>query len=171
MNELQAFSIPLKGIGSTAHQFDFQVDDSFFALFEDTIIDSGSFQVHLELDKRTNVIDLEFSIEGNFKSPCDRCLREIDCFVQEQYQMKAQYGEDKEEQDEIIYIPPAAHEFNVAKVIYELIGVSLPISKVCEGEEERKCDDLVEQYLGVEDSNEDENISNPFKDLLKDFDD
>lgn len=174
MDALRQFSIPLKSIEKKTHQFDFQVDSEFFSHFENSLIKEGKFDVVVEINKKPNVMDVKFIINGSFQTECDRCLAGISQKVEGEHEILAKFGElPEEENPEVIYIQPLAHDFNVAKYIYEFICLSIPYTKVCVGDDEELCDQTVQGYLGI---NEDEGNSsneeapkNPFLDALKDF--
>ncbi len=175
MDALKHFSIPLRGLGNSLHQFEFQVDKHFFSHFEDSLIQDGEFKVLLELDKRTDVMELDFSINGAYKTECDRCLTEINLPVHGEHNILAKYSELRDEEAEVIYIHPQAHELNVSKYIYEFISLSIPLIKSydCQSEEKPPCDESMLEYL--EDADEDETVedeipnNNPFIDALKDL--
>ncbi len=170
MDALRPFSIPIKSIGNTTHQFDFQVGNDFFETFEDSIIKDGNFSIRLELDKRTTVMDLRFIIKGSFQTECDRCLAGINLEIEGEHDLIAKFSESEDEEAEVIYIHPMAHEFNVAKYIYEYVCLSIPISKSCQGDAKPQCDATMQDYLGVDETEEDTNpTNNPFLDALKDF--
>lgn len=173
MDALKQFSIPIKSIGNKTHQFDFQVDKDFFSCFEDSLIQDGEFNIQLEIDKRTNVMDLKFIVDGSFQTECDRCLANIQLKVVGEHDIIARFGEVPEEEDpEVIFINPLAHDFNIAKYVYEFICLSIPYSKICEGDDQPLCDETVQGYLGIEEEQDDneEPDNNPFLNVLKDID-
>ena len=127
MDALTQFSIPLKSIGEQTQQFDFQVNSEFFSQFEDSLIKEGNFDVVLEITKKPTVMDLKFIINGSFRTECDRCLADIDQKVEDEHGILAKFGElPEEENPEVIFIQPLAHDFNVAKYVYEFICLSIP---------------------------------------------
>ncbi len=173
MDVLKQFSIPLRGLGNNLHQFEFQIDSSFFSCFEDSIIQDGSFKIHLELDKRTDVLEFIFHIEGSYKTDCDRCLAAINLPVIGKHSILGKYSELENEEAEVIYVHPQAHEINVSKYIYEFVSLSIPLiqSYDCQAEKEPPCDPSMLEYLEDEIEEEENEIpsNNPFIDALKDL--
>jgi len=172
MDALTPFSIPLTSIGIKTQQFDFQVDKSFFSCFEDSIIHDGNFEVKVDVEKRPNVMEFSFHVKGSYSAECDRCLANIRQNVEGEHLLLAKFAEDGEEEAEIIYIAPLAHEVNIAKNVYEFICLSIPYSTACEGDDIEKCDETMMSYLdsgGEEEEIGDEPANNPFIDGLKDF--
>ncbi|NJN33387.1 MAG: hypothetical protein HC817_03165 [Saprospiraceae bacterium] len=47
MDNLKEFSIPIKGLKTGVHEFNFHIEKSFFEQFEGSAIQDGDFQVHL----------------------------------------------------------------------------------------------------------------------------
>jgi len=47
MESLNHFSIPIQGLKDGVHPFKFQIDRTFFKLFEESPIEEGKFEVNL----------------------------------------------------------------------------------------------------------------------------
>ncbi len=190
-SNLKQFSIPIKGLKQSFYQFDFQLDKSFFSAFDESVITDGNINVKMELHRKTSHLELNFDFEGTIKSECDRCLVEIDLPVEGQNLIVVKFAEDEQEdEDEIIYIHPEAHELKVAHYIYEYVTLAVPMRKVydCENDEIPPCDETMLAYLSKNvsddeidfygedtdaenDSDDDRNDgnSNPLWDSLKDL--
>lgn len=181
MNALREFSIPIKGLKSGLHQFDFQIDKSFFAHFDNSPITDGEFQVWLDFDKQTSLFELTFEFEGTVKTTCDRCLAGIHLPVDGLEYLTVKITLDpKEEEADIIYISPEDPELNVAKYIYEYICLALPsvMAYDCENDEVPPCDfetlkkleeNAVHHTPSVGDDENSNYTENPFANLKKLF--
>lgn len=159
------------GIIDGAHQFEFKIDKAFFSQFENPIVEDGLFQVKVDLIKQPDAMFLTFHIDGTVKADCDRCLAGIDLPVKGKYDLVAKYAETASETDEVIYIVPDQQELELHKSIYDFIGLSIPLVKTydCEDEDPRVCDDaMLEKIRGTETAPE-EPKGNPLWDALKDF--
>lgn len=168
MNAFVAYSLPILGLKTGVHHYKFEIDGSFFALFEDSPVEAAQIQVDLQLDKRPDMLLLDFLLEGYVHAECDRCTANIKLPISDERQLIAKYGEenDEESEDEVVFIQRDRSEFNVAKYIYEFIVLALPITNTydCENDEEPPCNFEVLKYL-KNDSNED-NPDSPW-DALK----
>lgn len=82
--------------------------------------------------KKTSVtFELNFDIKGMVHVPCDRCLDDITMDVDTQNKLIVKFGKEySEESDEIVIIPEADGEINIAWFLYEFIALSLPTKKV-----------------------------------------
>lgn len=155
------------------HQFDFQVDRSFFKHFENSQIENGNFDVRLYFDKRHDMYVMTFSFEGTLQTACDRCLVDISLPIKGDNQLMVKFADTPSEEAEIIYIERGQSELNVAKYVYEYITLAVPILKVydCENEENPVCNEEMLGYLNPNQENqEEEKPSNPIWDALKDLD-
>ncbi len=140
MDALKPFSIPFQGLKFGIHQFEFQIDSSFFSRFEDSSIKNAALNVQLDLDKRTNMLVLDFKSSGTVEAECDRCLETIDLPVSGEYQLMVKFSEvERENTDEVIYINPKNSHVELANYVYELAHLSLPIRKL-----KPECDEFPE---------------------------
>ena len=172
MKEFNHCSIPLLELIDGAHQFEFKIDKEFFKKFEDSIIEEGLFQVKVDLVKQPDAMFLSFDISGTMKADCDRCLAEINLPVKGKYDLIAKFAEEASETDEVIYILPDQSELELQKPIYDFIGLSIPLVKTynCEEEKPRVCDDaMLDKIGGTKEAPQDEPKSSPIWDALKDF--
>jgi len=168
MNVLNEFSIPLLGLKDGAHEFNFQIDEHFFKLFEASPIQKGQIAVKMELDKRPDNIVLDFHFDGSVQTECDRCLEPFDFPIGHQAQLLVKMGETEKEEADIIYLLTDTPELNVAKYIYELISLSLPISKFHD-HADMDCDPEMLKYLEKEQNDAPEEKKSIW-DALKNFD-
>jgi uncharacterized protein len=148
MDILKEFSIPIKGLKTGVHTFDFHIEKPFFEQFEGSAIRDGIFDVHLVFDKRESFFELFFDFEG------EMTLDQL------------------EEDAEVVYISPEESHFNVAHYIYEFISLAAPLFKTydCESDDPRPCDFDVLNRLNPdpsvsESTKGEENTKNPFSNL------
>lgn len=171
MEALRSFLIPLRGLSDGHHRYEFRVSDSFFDQFEGAPVHAGEFDVVLDLDKRSRLLELDFNIEGKEFTSCDRCLNPIALPVSGTYKLYVKYGEDQEEDVDVAFIPEGTDELDVSRFIYEFIALSIPMVKVydCQDEEEPPCNfEVLEKLEGQDEETEapdDEN--NPWSELKK----
>lgn len=131
VKRFQEFLIPLAGLSAGEHRFEFNINDDFFAQIPYTEIDKGQLKVDLLLDKRNNMLELTFFIEGWIEVLCDRCNDLFNFELTGKNSLYLKYGESYlEESEEVIVIPTDKHHFDTSHLIYEYIMLSLPIRKV-----------------------------------------
>lgn len=165
MNTLKHFSIPIEGMKNGSHEKTFSIENSFFDHFENSLVQKGNFKVELDLDKRPDLIKMNFEIAGSFDTMCDRCMADIALPLRSKNQLLVKYANEAGEEPGVIYITRDTHHINVSKFIYDSIILSIPLSKVydCRIEEPFPCDDIVIQKLNIlhdeNDTTEDEKNS------------
>ena len=144
MRPLKQFSIPFTGLKIGKHQFDFEIDNSFFDAFEYSLVKKGNLKAEVELDKQETMLILHFHIKGNIVLDCDKCLAEFEAPMEIQERQIVKFAEDELESDdlEIIVLSKKESEIDVSELIYEFITVSVPYIKICEenGIDGQKCD-------------------------------
>jgi len=165
MKTLNHFSIPIQGLKEGVHHFNFDIDQEFFKEFENSPIQESNFEVQLTLDKRADMLVLDFDFKGSFRTDCDRCLADINLPVKSSQQLIVKYSEDEREEVELIYISSERSELNVARFIYEVICLAVPMIKTynCEDENPKVCNEKVVNFL---EKKEDSQESNPIWDEL-----
>ncbi len=160
------YSIPFVGLKLGQHQFEFDVDDKFFELFEYSVIEKGNFHVHLMMEKQTTMLLLDFNISGTLHTHCDRCGGALEVPVDGTQPLIVKFGADEyQSSDEILVIPPSEYEVNVGPFIYEFITLLLPYKHLHgEGECNKAAVKLLEQLSSNDD---DEDTTDPRWDALK----
>jgi len=132
MVKLTDFQINFSGLKLGNHQFDFQIEDSFFQLFDYAELNSGQINAIILLQKKSNMLDLDFQIKGNVKLSCDTCTEHYIQSIEGNYKQIVKFSDlaEPEETDEIIIIPTKEHTLEVAHQLYELIHLSLPSRRI-----------------------------------------
>lgn len=131
MDKLKDYSIEFVGLKDARHEWDFDLNASFFELLEDTIVQSGDFKCKVILDKTATLLTFTFQINGECLHACDDCLDDIVVPVHASGKLFVKFGDEYEEQsDEIIVIKRDEYQINIAQFIYEFIVLSLPLRVV-----------------------------------------
>ena len=128
---LDQFIIPFSGLKSGIHNYDLQIDKTFFEHFKHGEIRSGNLSVQINLEKEDRMLAFLFSIAGEVTVPCDRCneLIQVPLFGEERLIVK--FGDEFSEQsDEVQIIPESESKFDTAPFLYEFIHLLLPIRRI-----------------------------------------
>ena len=125
------YNIEFKGLSEGLHDFRFGIDDSFFAHFEESLVEKGDIAVKVTLEKRSAFIKIHLKLKGWLELNCDRCLEEYRQKIKNETEMFVKFGEKEfDEGENIIWILPEEHQVNVAQIIYEYISLSVPLRHV-----------------------------------------
>ena len=171
MDPFFAYSIPIQGLKDGVHQFKFTLDRAFFRHFEDSPIENGLIEADLQLDKRADMLILDFEFGGYCDAECARCTADIYLPVEGERQLVVKYGErDRadidEDEDEVVFMSRDASALRIAPFLYEFAILSMPITNTydCQDEPELPCNFEILKFL---ENNADEGKSNPVWDALK----
>ena len=129
MEALDHFTIPVSGLSNGLHEYDFSIGKEFFQHFEGSLVEDANMVVHFSFDKRTDLYEMTFEINGIVKATCDRCLEEFDLPVEDEQSLLVKFDEKEWEDAEVIYILHGTQQLNIARYIYEFINLAVPMTK------------------------------------------
>ncbi len=131
------YVINFGSLGDDVHEFEFNITDTFFAQYENSLAHRGAIDVLVTLDKKQNMLLLDFTMEGILTVQCDRCLEDIDLDISSFNELIVKLGEERgEESEDIIVLPAKEHELDVSQYIYEYINILVPLRNVHEEDED-----------------------------------
>jgi uncharacterized metal-binding protein YceD (DUF177 family) len=131
MKRFGKYVINFGSLSKGIHEFVFEVDDSFFEHFENSVVQKVNADVLVTLEKEDTMLLLDFTIEGTATLPCDRCLDELTIDLEGYNELIVKFGEEAEEESEdVVVLPVKAHEMDVSQFIYEYITMLIPIRNV-----------------------------------------
>jgi uncharacterized metal-binding protein YceD (DUF177 family) len=131
MSILSFYNIAFKGLSQGKHVFDYEVDRKFFSEFEGGIIEEGNVKVTVTLEKQSSLMILRFDVIGIVQVQCDRCLEWYNQPIEGKEKIFVKFGEKEyAEGDEVIWVSTNDYQLNVAQLIYEFIGLAIPIKRV-----------------------------------------
>lgn len=133
------YYIEFKGLKEGLHDFDFEVDNTFFEHFEESLVDNGDVLIKVTLEKRSAFIKIHFKIKGWLELTCDRCLDQFRQKIKNETEMFVKFGEKEfEEGENVIWILPEEHFISLAQPIYEYVSLSIPLRHVHPKNKENK---------------------------------
>ena len=131
MNLLKNYDIDVSKLNLGQHEFRFQIEDTFFELFDYSLIDHGSLFAVIALEKKASFLSLSFLISGTIELVCDRSLEHFDYDLSLNNKIVFKYGDEaKIVSDELEVIPPNTTKINIANYLYEFISVAVPMKKL-----------------------------------------
>lgn len=166
MNPLKQYSVPFTGLKLGSHQFDYELDDTFFNAFEYSLIKSGKLKVNMELEKQETMMLLKFKIKGIVNLDCDTCLSEFPLPINlyERQIVKFAEAEMESDDEEIISLSRKETEIDISGPLYEMINVAVPYIKNCE-QAGKDCDqemiDRLNQLSSEQQTEKNEQTSDP----------
>ena len=134
MNDLKEYLIPFSGLKIGKHQFDYQLDNTFFKHFDYDEFNDASIKVNIVLEKKTTMLELDFKHKGTVNVPCDVSGEEFDLPIKGKFKLLVKFGDEfNDENEELLILPHGEFQFSVAHYIYETIVLSVPLRRVHPG--------------------------------------
>ena len=131
MKKRGSYAVRISGVGEGDHNFSFELDREFFALFDHSEISKGEVLAEVIMDKKAGVISLHFSLSGKVEVLCDRCLEEFMIDVENKQTIFVKPGDSPGEiEDNVLIIGRDDHEVEVGQLLYEFIVLALPYQKI-----------------------------------------
>lgn len=149
MSGARDFIINFGSLPFGEHEFEFQVDDSFFQKHEHSLVHKGNIDVLVVLDKKETMMLYDFTLDGEVIVECDRCLEELTLPIESFDELIVKFGDQPEtESEDVFVVAPKEYEIDVSQFIYEYIMLQIPMRNVHDEEENgQTCDPEVLKEL------------------------
>jgi uncharacterized metal-binding protein YceD (DUF177 family) len=128
MVESKDFEIQFSALKLGSHQFNFDIEDSFFTLFDYSEIEKANISISVAIVKKTTLLQLDFAITGYLTLACDRCSEDYQQEINQHFELIVKFSDIVEsvECDEILILSSNEHTLSLARYIYEFVHLSLP---------------------------------------------
>ena len=129
------------GLKPGIHEFSYEIDEKFFAEFENRDFTNCNAKIKLQLDKKSSFMLLKFEIGGKADVICDRCNNTLSFDLWDEFNMVIKMVDNPEEMNEqeddpdIYYISRTESHLHLNEWIYEFVSLSIPMQKTCSEEE------------------------------------
>ena len=121
------FTISFSGLKLGPHEFEYELNDMFFTLFEFTDYRDLQGKAVMKMLKSETVFDLDFTFNGSITAPCDVTNENFTQALTNSFEMQVKFGEEyNDENDELLILPHGEHSFNISQILYELVVLSIP---------------------------------------------
>ena len=146
MNNLKEYLIPFIGLKIGKHQFDYQLDNTFFAHFDYDEFNEASIKVSVVLEKKSTMLSLEIKHKGTVNVPCDVSGEEFDLVIKGKLNLIVKFGDTfNDENEELLILPHGEFQVNVAQYIYESIVLSVPLRRIHPGVKDGSLKEVIEK--------------------------
>jgi uncharacterized metal-binding protein YceD (DUF177 family) len=134
MSKTKEFLIPFIGLKLGKHHFEYQISNAFFVDFDYDEFQSSDIKVSVVLDKKSNMLELEFKHKGTVNVPCDLTSEDFDLPLKGKMKLIVRFGDEfNNDNEELLILPHGEHEMDLAQYIYEMIALSVPLKRVHPG--------------------------------------
>ena len=137
MKPLKAYDIQFVGLKLGKHIYDYEINQTFFEYFEFDEFNTINVNLNIHLEKKTTLLELNFSGNGSVNINCDVSNEPYDQPINFNFNLVVKFGQEyNNENDSILIIPHGSYEINIAQYIYELIVLSIPQKRIHPGVED-----------------------------------
>jgi uncharacterized metal-binding protein YceD (DUF177 family) len=178
MANKRGFEIAFVGLKPGIHEFNYEVDDKFFAEKSVTEFSNCHAVIKLTLDKKSSFMLLKFEVGGKADVTCDRCGNPLGMDIWDEFNMLVKLVEnpdemnEQEEDPDVFYISRTESHINVTNWIYEFVMLSFPMQKMCSEQEMGgpQCNkEVLEKLKGMEQNQQEEHNANQIWKGLEQF--
>ena len=121
----------MKNLTPGVHDYEYLLDNKFFADIEGDQVQRGNVQVSLTVKRMSLMFEMNFKLEGIVIVSCDRCLDDMEQPIETDNRLVVKFGtEYAEESDEVLIIPEEEGKLNLAWFLYEFIVLAIPMKHV-----------------------------------------
>ena len=132
--EPKEFFIPFSGLKIGKHEFEYEIDNTFFESFGYQEFNGADVKVSAMLNKMNNMMELELGSNGKVNVDCDVTGEAFDQHIASELKLVIKFGEIyDDENDEILILPHGEHQFNIAQYVYEMLVLAVPQKRVHPG--------------------------------------
>jgi uncharacterized metal-binding protein YceD (DUF177 family) len=141
MGNRHKYEIAFVGLKPGIHEFLYEIDDKFFAVYGPQEFSKLHANVKLMLDKHTSFLMLKFEVGGNVQVSCDRCGNPLTKELWDEFDMLVKMVDnpdemnDQEENPDVFYISRTESHLDVSGWIYEFVSLSIPLQHMCSEDE------------------------------------
>ena len=148
MKALKEYIIPFVGLKVGKHQFEYNVEQTFFEHFEYEDFNAVNINVDLELEKKATLLELHFKISGWVNVNCDLTNEPYNQTLENEFDLVVNFGDEyNDEHIDILIVPHGTYEINIQQYIYELIILAVPIKRIHPGVEDGTLDSEILEKL------------------------
>ena len=134
MKKLNEYLIPFTGLKLGKHQFEYQVDNTFFANFDYDEFESSNIKVNVVLEKKSTLMELAFKHKGTIHVSCDLTNEMFDLPIKGKINLIVNFGEEfNDDNEELLILPHGEHQIDISQYVYEMIVLSVPLKRVHPG--------------------------------------
>ncbi len=131
------FNIPFSGLKQGKHNFNFEIDNTFFDSFEYDDFNDAKLNLDVLLNKTSVMMELDFEITGTVNVDCDITSEAYDQEISSELRLVVKFGDEyNDEDDEILVLPHGEHQVNVAQFVYEMAVLAVPQKRIHPGIED-----------------------------------
>ena len=134
MMKQKEFNIPFSGLKQGKHDFEYNIDNTFFESFGYNEFNAANIGLNVILNKTSTMLEFEMQASGTVNVDCDLSSEPFDQPISNALELVVKFGDEyNNEDDEILIIPHGSHQVNIAQYVYEMLVLGVPQKRVHPG--------------------------------------
>ena len=134
MKNTKEYLIPFAGLKLAKHQFEYQINNAFFEIFDYNEYQDSNIKVNVVLKKTSTLLELNLKHKGTVNVPCDLTSEDFDLLIKGKMKLIVRFGEEfNNDNEELLILPHGEFEIDIAQYIYEMIVLSVPLRRIHPG--------------------------------------
>ena len=134
MKALKAYTIPFVGLKLGTHQFEYEIDNTFFEHFEYDEFHKTDVKVSLEFEKKSTLLELRFKFDGTVNVNCDLTNEPYDQPLDGAFDLVVKFGQEfNNEEEDLLILPHGSYEVEIEQYIYESVVLAVPAKRIHPG--------------------------------------
>ena len=130
IDRLEPYKIDLHGLKEGVNHLSFKLDNGYFEAIDAEDIREGLLDVMMQIDRKGNLFEVTYHVDGTVKVPCDLCLDDMEQPVAGDSRLVVKFGDEYSEDDDLVTIDEDEGVLDVSWFIYETIVLNIPIKHV-----------------------------------------
>ncbi|WP_339835823.1 DUF177 domain-containing protein [uncultured Maribacter sp.] len=131
------FKIPFSGLKQGKHNFNYQIDNTFFDSFGYDEFNDADITLDVVLNKTSTMLEVDLEASGTVNVNCDITSEPFDQPIDANLHLVVKFGEEYNDEDiEILIIPHREHELNISQYVYEMLVLAVPQKRIHPGIED-----------------------------------
>jgi len=172
---MEEFDIEFVKLKNGIHQFEYQLNGSFFDFFKNQEVKNASISVKAVMNKFDNLLQVDIEGTGTIDLICDRCLSDVTYPVENNFKSIYHLNSIEEKIDEaqevnldVFYLSGSQFKINISESIYQSFITEIPMVKRCDDVEENECNpEMLDKIDSLEEAKSDGNEIDPRWEELK----
>jgi len=131
------FNIPFSGLKQGKHNFNYQIDNTFFDSFGYDEFNDANINLDVVLNKTSTMLEVDLEASGTVNVNCDITSEPFNQPIDANLHLVVKFGEEYNDEDiEILIIPHREHELNISQYVYEMLVLAVPQKRIHPGIED-----------------------------------
>jgi uncharacterized metal-binding protein YceD (DUF177 family) len=155
MRSKSEYIIPFEGLKLGVHEYEFKLDNTFFAREMHSFVEKGELNLKFKLEKKERMMLGAFDFSGYVIKPCDLCTEDVKVTLKGSFDIIFKFGDEDSDDENLIMVASNEFEIDITPLCIEFITSMIP-SKVVhpKGECNEEMLALLKKYSAGSDESE-----------------